>query len=209
MAKALLYCQQVRLSLVSAPFPRRQEEREGKGREKMSDKQAMHIQPSDRAILYNIAMIQQKSAELLFSLEPSKRTTEELKVAIDHAQQAVKYVSIFFPPSFLLLPGLSPYTLIIRPLSHQCASLGYTWLRLTYSTFRALAGDKSGALPYDADLADQRARYGDGLLRRAHEQITRQEAYESEAHARVEEVRKLRQAEAERIRAAEVCPLGW
>ena len=52
--------------------------------------QAMHIQPSDRAILYNIAMIQQKSAELLFSLEPSKRTTEELKVAIDHAQQAVK-----------------------------------------------------------------------------------------------------------------------
>jgi len=50
----------------------------------------MHIQPSDRAILYNIAMIQQKSAELLFSLEPSKRTSEELKVAIDHAQQAVK-----------------------------------------------------------------------------------------------------------------------
>jgi RNA polymerase-associated protein CTR9 len=79
-------------------------------------------------------------------------------------------------------------------------------LVLTTSTFRALAGDKSGALPYDADLADQRARYGDGLLRRAPEQITRQEAYESEAHARVEEVRKLRQAEAERIRAAEVCP---
>jgi len=79
----------------------------------MTDKQAMHIQPSDRAILYNIAMIQQKSAELLFSLEPSKRTTEELKVAIDHAQQAVKYVFIFSAPSFLLLPGLSPYTLII------------------------------------------------------------------------------------------------
>jgi RNA polymerase-associated protein CTR9 len=79
-------------------------------------------------------------------------------------------------------------------------------LILTNSTFRALAGDKSGALPYDADLADQRARYGDGLLRRAPEQITKQEAYESEAHARVEEVRKLRQAEAERIRAAEVCP---
>jgi len=76
---------------------------------------------------------------------------------------------------------------------------------LTCSTFRALAGDKSGALPYDADLADQRAMYGDGLLRRAPEQITKQEAYESEAHARVEEVRKLRAAEQERIRAAEVC----
>jgi len=67
-----------------------------------------------------------------------------------------------------------------------------------------LASDKSGALPYDADLADQRARYGDGLLRRAPEQVSRQEAYESEAQARVEEVRKLRAAEQERIRAAEV-----
>lgn len=75
---------------------------------------------------------------------------------------------------------------------------------LTNSTFRALAGDKSGALPYDADLADQRARYGDGLLRRAPEQVSRQEAYENEAQARVEEVRKLRAAEQERIRAAEV-----
>lgn len=75
------------------------------------------------------------------------------------------------------------------------------------STFRALADDKSGALPYDADLADQRARYGDGLLRRAPEQVSRQEAYESEAQARVEEARKLRAAEQERIRAAEVSPL--
>lgn len=57
----------------------------------------MHIQPSDRAILYNIAMIQQKSAELLFSLEPAKRTTEELQVAIGQAQQAVKYISPLSP----------------------------------------------------------------------------------------------------------------
>lgn len=54
--------------------------------------QAMHIQPSDRAILYNIAMIQQKSAELLFSLELSKRTSEEVQIAIGQAQQAVKSV---------------------------------------------------------------------------------------------------------------------
>jgi hypothetical protein len=101
----------------------------------------------------------------------------------------------------------TPYTLCIyHSLTRTFASLRYSLFILTNSTFRALAGDKSGALPYDADLADQRARYGDGLLRRAPEQITRQEAYESEAHARVEEVRKLRQAEAERIRAAEVCP---
>ena len=50
----------------------------------------MHIQPSDRAILYNIAMIQQKSAEMLFALEPSKRTSDELKLAMSQAQQAAK-----------------------------------------------------------------------------------------------------------------------
>jgi RNA polymerase-associated protein CTR9 len=53
-------------------------------------KQAMHIQPSDRAILYNIAMIQQKAAEMLLALEPSKRTLDELKAALEQAQQAAK-----------------------------------------------------------------------------------------------------------------------
>lgn len=102
----------------------------------------------------------------------------------------------------------SPYCCLPDPSlphTHSLASISHSYV-LTNSTFRALASDKSGALPYDADLADQRARYGDGLLRRAPEQVTRQESYESEAFARVEEVRKLRQAEAERIRAAEVCP---
>ena len=50
----------------------------------------MHIQPSDRATLYNIAMILQKGAELLFGLEPSKRTLEELQTALAQAQQAAK-----------------------------------------------------------------------------------------------------------------------
>jgi len=57
-------------------------------------------------------MIQQKSAELLFSLEPSKRTTEELKVAIDHAQQAVKYVFTSIP---FFTPPL-PVSTIFIPL---------------------------------------------------------------------------------------------
>ncbi|WWC61402.1 uncharacterized protein I303_103985 [Kwoniella dejecticola CBS 10117] len=122
--------------------------------------QAMHIQPSDRAILYNIAMIQQKAAEMLFSLDVSKRTLEELEIALRQAQQAA-------------------------------------------NTFRALADDRSGPLPYDADLADQRARYGDGLLRRAPAEMEKQKAYESEFQARVEEARKMRAAEQERIQAAE------
>ena len=48
----------------------------------------MHLQPSDRAILYNIAMIQQKSAEMLLALEPAKRTLDELQVAVKQAQHA-------------------------------------------------------------------------------------------------------------------------
>jgi len=52
----------------------------------------MHLLPSDRAILYNIAMIQQKAAEMLFALEPSRRTLDELNVALKQAQQAAKLV---------------------------------------------------------------------------------------------------------------------
>ena len=122
--------------------------------------QAMHIQPSDRAILYNIAMILQKGAELLFSLEPSKRTLEELQTAVQQAQQAA-------------------------------------------NIFRALADDKSGQLAYDAELADQRARYGEGLLRRAPEQMEKQTVYEGEAQARVEEARRVRAEEQARLEAAE------
>ena len=78
------------------------------------------------------------------------------------------------------------------------------FLLTLYSTFRVLADDRSGALPYDADLADQRARYGDGLLRKAPEQMSRQEAFEGETQARVEEARKTRAEEQARIQAAEV-----
>ena len=63
----------------------------------------MHIQPSDRAILYNIAMIQQKAAEMLFALEPAKRTLDELRIALKQAQQAAKYA---FPKiCFTCLPS--------------------------------------------------------------------------------------------------------
>ncbi|KAI0267054.1 hypothetical protein BC834DRAFT_92917 [Gloeopeniophorella convolvens] len=40
---------------------------------------ALHLTPADKAIVYNIAMIQQKSAELLFALPPAKRTLAELQ----------------------------------------------------------------------------------------------------------------------------------
>ncbi|KNZ74931.1 Tetratricopeptide repeat protein 1 [Termitomyces sp. J132] len=40
---------------------------------------AYHIQPNDKAIVYNIAMIQQKSAEMLFAISPAKRTLKDLQ----------------------------------------------------------------------------------------------------------------------------------
>jgi RNA polymerase-associated protein CTR9 len=52
--------------------------------------QALHIQPADKAIVYNIAMIQQKSAELLFSLQPTKRTLADLERGIARAVHAQK-----------------------------------------------------------------------------------------------------------------------
>lgn len=86
----------------------------------------------------------------------------------------------------------------------ETESIEITPANTSRSTFRELADDKFKPLPYDVDLADQRARYGEGLLRKAPEQIERQEQYEGEAAARVQEARALRAAEEEKIRAAEV-----
>jgi RNA polymerase-associated protein CTR9 len=43
--------------------------------------------------MYNIAMIQQKSAELLFSVNVTKRTLKDLQKTIDSAAHAQKSVS--------------------------------------------------------------------------------------------------------------------
>lgn len=52
--------------------------------------QALHIHPNDKAIIYNIAMIQQKSAELLFSINVTKRTLKDLQKVIAQATHAQK-----------------------------------------------------------------------------------------------------------------------
>lgn len=51
----------------------------------------MHMTPGDKAIVYNIAMIEQKAAEMLFGLEPSRRTLTELTRAIAQAEHAQTY----------------------------------------------------------------------------------------------------------------------
>ena len=123
----------------------------------------MHLHPFDKAVLYNIAMIQQKAAELLISVPPAKRSLKDLQKAIEQAGHAQKL-------------------------------------------FASLAADKSQAVPYSRDIADQRRKYGESMLRRCEEHLTTQKAYEAEAQAKIEAARQRRQEEKERQDAAEVRP---
>ena len=127
--------------------------------------QALHIQPVDKAVIYNIAMIQQKSAELLFSLPPAKRTLADLERGIARAVHAQKM-------------------------------------------FGSLAADPASAVPYDRDLAEERKKYADSMLRRSEEHMSAQRQYEAEQAARLEGARQRRAAERERIEAIEVRRAG-
>jgi RNA polymerase-associated protein CTR9 len=48
--------------------------------------QARDLQPNDLAILFNIAIIQQKGVEILFDLPPHRRTLAEIHVALADAE---------------------------------------------------------------------------------------------------------------------------
>lgn len=127
--------------------------------------QALHIQPVDKAVIYNIAMIQQKSAELLFSLPPAKRTLADLERGMARAVHAQKM-------------------------------------------FASLAADPASAVPYDRDLAEERKKYADSMLRRSEEHMSAQRQYEAEQAARLDGARQKRAAERERIEAIEVRRAG-
>ncbi|THH14902.1 hypothetical protein EW146_g5490 [Bondarzewia mesenterica] len=116
---------------------------------------ALHIQPHDKVVLYNIAMIEQKAAEMLFALPSAKRTLKDMQRAIEHAGHAQKL-------------------------------------------FASLAADSSPVLPYNREIADQRRKYGDSMLRRADEHLAVQRQYETERHARLEAARQMRQEEKEK-----------
>lgn len=55
--------------------------------------QALHLQPTDKAVLYNIAMIEQKATEMIFTIPPAKRSLRDLQRAIDQGVHATKYVA--------------------------------------------------------------------------------------------------------------------
>ncbi|KAG6850877.1 hypothetical protein H0H93_007495 [Arthromyces matolae] len=121
---------------------------------------AYRIQPSDKAILYNVAMIQQKSAEMLFAASPAKRALRDLQNVINQAAQAQKL-------------------------------------------FASLASDTSSMVPYNREIADQRRKYGESMLRKGDEHLTAQRQYESEAQAKLEAARRKRQEEKEKQEEAE------
>lgn len=58
--------------------------------------QALHLRPNDKAVLYNVAMIQQKAAELMISVPPAKRSLKDLQKAVEQAGRAQKFVFIPF-----------------------------------------------------------------------------------------------------------------
>lgn len=68
----------------------------------------------------------------------------------------------------------------------------------------SLAADKSPVVPYSREMADQRRKYGENMLRRCEEHLTTQRQYEEENHKKLQEARQRRQAEKDRIDAAEV-----
>ncbi|KAH9948627.1 RNA polymerase II-associated protein [Amylocystis lapponica] len=121
---------------------------------------AYHLQPVDKAILYNIAMIQQKAAEMLISIAPAKRTLKNLQRAIEQAGHAQKL-------------------------------------------FASLAADKSPMVPYSRDMADQRRKYGDSMLRRCDEHLSTQKQWEAETQAKLDAARQKRQEEKDRVEALE------
>ena len=52
--------------------------------------QALHLHPQDKATLYNIAMIEQKAAEMLLPMAPAKRSLKEMQLAVQQAIHAQK-----------------------------------------------------------------------------------------------------------------------
>jgi RNA polymerase-associated protein CTR9 len=60
-------------------------------------------------------------------------------------------------------------------------------------------------VPYSRELADQRRKYGDNMLRKGDEHLAVQRQFESEAQAKLDAARQKRQEERDRQLALEVC----
>ena len=59
-------------------------------------------------------------------------------------------------------------------------------------------------VPYSRDIADQRRKYGDNMLRKGDEHLEKQRQFEADTQAKLEEARRKRQEEKDRLEALEV-----
>ena len=64
--------------------------------------------------------------------------------------------------------------------------------------FASLAADKSSLVPYNRDIADQRRKYGESMLRRCEDHLATQKQWEADAQAKIEAARQRRQEEKEK-----------
>src|SRR5688572_10770925 len=69
--------------------------------------------------------------------------------------------------------------------------------------FDSLAKDK-GPVPYDRDIADNRRKYGDTMLRKTQDHLSNQRQYEADNQARLDSARRKRQEDRDRQEALEV-----
>lgn len=67
-----------------------------------------------------------------------------------------------------------------------------------------MAADESPSLPYDKNIADQRRKYGDNMMRKADEHLQTQRQYDTEKADKMAYAKKLRQEERDKQEALEV-----
>jgi len=70
--------------------------------------------------------------------------------------------------------------------------------------FASLANVKTQLVPYSKDIADNRRKYGESMLRKAEDNLVAQRLHEANTVARLEAARRKRQEERERQEAIEV-----
>ncbi|KAK4055542.1 protein required for normal CLN1 and CLN2 G1 cyclin expression [Microbotryomycetes sp. JL201] len=116
---------------------------------------AVELQPQDLSFKWNLALVQQKGAEMLQNLRPERRTLVEIRQSLQD-------------------------------------------LAASQKIYEQLEADTNPRPPYPKELLRQRLKYGESLLKKSEETISRQTEYEQTEEAKVALAKKLRQEERER-----------
>jgi RNA polymerase-associated protein CTR9 len=70
--------------------------------------------------------------------------------------------------------------------------------------FAELASDPANVVPYSKEMADQRRKYGEGMLRKGDEHLATQRQHDEESRVRIDAARQKRQEERDRLQQIEV-----